>query len=304
MLPRFLFLSVLLFAATTVRGREWTDNTGKFHVEGDLKAVEDGSVLLTKSDGSSLKVPLDRLSECDRQFATKFCSVASLEFGNGHSLECTILQTSPTDFTIMHGFMVLRMPRSGVTAVKDVDSKIAPTAERLASFGRLQDSHCVCRGTTLGIDFQQIPATVIDNGVLRNVPYKSFRAGQDYEINIYGDPVAACWFRDRRSRRPLERGERQAKLHCIHLQSTARPADREAVRGLSLEKGKNVHNGITFEVTPPSDPDAYGGWWVSAYNEVVLNSVRANDKEMESITVAKNSLKPKTSAVCITRIVG
>ena len=37
-------------------------------------------------------------------------------------------------------------------------------------------------------DFRQIPATVIDNGVLRNVPYKSYNAAKDYEVNLYGDP--------------------------------------------------------------------------------------------------------------------
>ena len=32
---------------------------------------------------------------------------------------------------------------------------------------------------------KQIPATVVDKGVLKNVPYMSFRCGIDYEINIY-----------------------------------------------------------------------------------------------------------------------
>jgi len=35
---------------------------------------------------------------------------------------------------------------------------------------------------------------------------------------------------------------------------------------------------------------------VSVYNENVLNSVRASDKELESITVARNSLKPRVVA--------
>jgi hypothetical protein len=140
-------------------------------------------------------------------------------------------------------------------------------------------------------DFQQIPATVIDNGVLRNVPYKSFRAGHDYEINIYGDPVEPAGFEIGLHGGLLD--DDSAKQNCIaFICSLLRePADREAVRGLSLEKGKIVQKGLTLEVTPPSDPDAYGGWWVSAYNEGVLNSVRASDKEMESITVARNSLK-------------
>ena len=34
----------------------------------------------------------------------------------------------------------------------------------------------------------EIPATVIDNGEFKNVPYKSFRVNNDVELNIYGDP--------------------------------------------------------------------------------------------------------------------
>jgi hypothetical protein len=34
---------------------------------------------------------------------------------------------------------------------------------------------------------RQIPATVVDKGVMRNVPYLSFQSG-DYELNVYGDP--------------------------------------------------------------------------------------------------------------------
>jgi len=37
-------------------------------------------------------------------------------------------------------------------------------------------------------ELKQIPATVIDNGILKNVPYISFRcASAGYEINVYGD---------------------------------------------------------------------------------------------------------------------
>jgi hypothetical protein len=295
MLRRVVLLSVLMFAATTVSGREWTDGTGKFRVEADLQSVEDGMALLTKSDGSTVKVPLDRLRECDRQFATKLYSAANLELAGGHSLECTVLQTSPTNYTILHGFMVLHMPRSEVTAVKDVDSNCPAAVVRSP---RLADYRTVIVATAVqpwASDFKQIPATVIDNGVLRNVPYKSFRAGQDYEINIYGDPAAPAG---------VEIGVRgglladeNAKRDCVaFICSLLRePADRETVHNLSLAKGKTPRNGLTFEVTPPSDPDAYGGWWVSVYNEDALNSVRASDKEMEAITVARKSLKPKTS---------
>jgi len=126
MLHRILFLGTLMFVTIPAWGREWTDNTGRFRVEAELQGVEDGNVLLAKADGSTLRVPFHRLCDCDRQSATRLCSVASLEFGNGRSLECTVLQTGPTNVTVLHGFMVLRIPRSDMTAVKEVESKRAP----------------------------------------------------------------------------------------------------------------------------------------------------------------------------------
>jgi len=295
MFHRILCLSTLVFVTVPVSGREWTDNTGKFRVEAELQGVEDGTVLLSKADGHTLRVPLGRLCDSDRQFATKLCSVASLEFGNDNSLECTVLQTSATNVTVLYRSMVLRMPRSEVAAIKDVDFKRAPTAGRAS---RLADYKAVLVTAAIqpwASDLQQIPATVIDNGVLRNVPYKSFRAGRDYEINIYGDPAAPAGFEIGVRGGLLD--DESAKRNCLaFICSLLRdPADREGVRGLSVEKGKNLRNGLTLEVTPPSDPDAYGGWWVSVYSEQALDSMRASDKEMESITVAGDSLKSKRS---------
>jgi hypothetical protein len=293
MLHRLLLLSTLAFVTVPVWGREWTDNAGKFHVEAELQGIEDGAIVLTKADGGALKVPLDRLCDCDRQFATKLCSVASIEFGNGRSLECTVLQSSPSNVTVLHGFMVLRMPRSEVATVRDVDSKRVPMGRRSP---RLADYRTVIVAAAVqpwAADLQQIPATVIDNGVLRNVPYKSFRVGHDYELNIYGDPAAPAGF-EIGVRAGLLDNE-NAKRNCLNfICSLLRdPADREEVRGLAFEKGKNLRESLTFEVTPPSEPDAYGGWWISVYDEGCLNSVRASDKEMESITVARRSLKSK-----------
>ena len=49
-------------------GREWTDTTGKFKIEAELVSVADGNVQLRKKDGSMISVPLDKLSQEDREF--------------------------------------------------------------------------------------------------------------------------------------------------------------------------------------------------------------------------------------------
>jgi hypothetical protein len=295
MFYRLVLLGVVLFAAGTVLGREWSDSTGKFHVEAELQAVEGDTAVLAKADGSTLRVPLDRLSDCDSRFARTLFSRVSLELANGHSLPCTILQTNPTQYTILNGFMVLRMPRSELVGIKELDSKPATTAvspHRLAGFRTIVVATTAQPWAT---DFQQIPATVIDNGVLRNIPYKSFRAGRDYEINIYGDPDTPAGFEIGVHDSLLN--DASAKQNCVVFICGLlhEPADRASVHGLFLEKDKKLRDGLTFEVTPPSDPDAYGGWWVSVYNEGTLASVRATDAEMQAITVSRSAVSRRTS---------
>ncbi|MBU4272981.1 MAG: trypsin-like peptidase domain-containing protein [Planctomycetes bacterium] len=48
--------------------RVWTDSTGKFRIKAKCIGVEDGKVKLEKSDGSVLRVPLEKLSEADKRF--------------------------------------------------------------------------------------------------------------------------------------------------------------------------------------------------------------------------------------------
>ncbi|HBO44358.1 MAG TPA: hypothetical protein DD670_10585 [Planctomycetaceae bacterium] len=53
-------------SAPTVR--EWTDTTGKFRIMAEFLGLEDGNARLRKPDGTVLMVPLDRLSEKDREW--------------------------------------------------------------------------------------------------------------------------------------------------------------------------------------------------------------------------------------------
>jgi hypothetical protein len=62
-------------------------------------------------------------------------------------------------------------------------------------------------------DFHQIPATVIDTGVMKNVPYQSFRCGSDYEVNVYGDPDAPAAIEIGVYRELLK--DQKAKENCV-----------------------------------------------------------------------------------------
>jgi len=135
----------------------------------------------------------------------------------------------------------------------------------------------------------QIPATVIDNGALKNVPYVSFKSG-DYEFNIYGNPDSpACieiGIRNESLKNPV------AKKNCSELLTAllTRSTERALLAAMDFKKDKKVLDDLTFEITPETDPDAYGGWWISIYCEKELEKSRASEKELADITVKRSDV--------------
>jgi hypothetical protein len=59
---------VLAMSATDVRARTWTDSTGKYSVEADFLELHNGSVRLKKPDGTTIMVPINRLSRADQEY--------------------------------------------------------------------------------------------------------------------------------------------------------------------------------------------------------------------------------------------
>ena len=135
----------------------------------------------------------------------------------------------------------------------------------------------------------QIPATVIDTGVFKNVPYVSLRCGDDYEVNIYGDLDDPAAIEAGVYRKLL--GDKDAKQNCLNfiMGLLKQSADKEVVRSLNLDKDIKERSGVSFEITPPDGEDAYLGWWISVYSEEKLNRSRASDEEMSSLTVSKTA---------------
>jgi len=55
-------------AVSPVLARTWTDSTGKYTVDADLVAFNERHVVLQKADHQLISVPLEKLSDADRQF--------------------------------------------------------------------------------------------------------------------------------------------------------------------------------------------------------------------------------------------
>ena len=134
-------------------------------------------------------------------------------------------------------------------------------------------------------DLRQIPATVIDNGVLENVPYISFRCSSGgYEVNVYGDLDKPAGVEIGAINYLVKSDE--AKSNCVSFISSLFGADdRAVVRSLDVsQKDVQRRNGMTFETTFPDEADAYGGWWVSVYDESALTNARTSGAELLAIT--------------------
>lgn len=177
--------------------------------------------------------------------------------------------------------------------------KILAACALLLTAAALQDARPLatrarCRSAAAaapwGKNLKQIPSTVIDTGVLRHVPYASYRA-DDYEVNVYGDPAAPACFEIGIHGALLKSAE--AKRRCVEFVSglLGDASDRQILASLKMEVDKQMRAGLTFEVTPPTAPDAYGGWWISVYSEKELDRSRATPKEMERITTTRGLVK-------------
>ena len=167
---------------------------------------------------------------------------------------------------------------------------LVPQANAARPLPTRAKARAAATSTVWGKTLAQIPSTVIDKGVLRNIPYLSYKAG-DYELNVYGDPAAPAGVEIGVTKDLLK--SLGAKKTCVDFIAglLEDPEDKKLLGALKLEVDKKVRNGLTFEITPPTAEDAYGGWWVSVYDEAALDRSRASEDEMAKITVSKTAVK-------------
>lgn len=178
-----------------------------------------------------------------------------LNLASGNTITGTILQTNEVCVLVLTEFGTLSYPRSLVKDAK-VDPAEAPELSDTNRIPGFKKTVLSLAKQPWAANLRQIPATVIDNGVLRAVPYKSFRCGEDYEVNVYGDPDAPAAIEVGVYRTLTE--SNSAKDNCIHFISSllGRAADQEIVLHLDKTKDLKSSEGLTIETTPPSAPDA------------------------------------------------
>ncbi|HLF93139.1 MAG TPA: hypothetical protein VJB14_06745 [Planctomycetota bacterium] len=226
--------------------------------------------------------------------AASAASADTVKLNNGGSLEGIVIKESDGAVVVRLKYATVTVDRTDIESIEKKAPEEGPAAKavRLARWDRCIE---VAAARPWAGDLRQIPATVVDKGVLRNVPYMSHKSGL-YELNVYGDPdEPAC----------LEIGvtgdllkNDAAKKECLEVMAAllGDAKDVAVLRSLNLGTGKQERNGLTIEITPETAEDAYGGWWISVYDTKLLDEARATEEELKRITIAEDELEKEEDA--------
>lgn len=204
----------------------------------------------------------------------------TLVLKNGKTVHGLILKNSKDAVLIQEKFEEVSYPKSEIVRIVDDSNNEVFTG--VLKTGDLPSWRVVAnelRSNDSIRSMVEIPATVIDSGELKNIPYKSFRVNDDIELNIYGDPEdPACLevgiYGSRSGREKLRKTLRSYLAGYLTTRD-----EISKLYGLSLEKGLATSGDMTIEITPKDADDAYGAWWISLYNKKKLAKVRLSDKE-------------------------
>ena len=144
---------------------------------------------------------------------------------------------------------------------------------------------------------EQIPATAIDNGIYKNIPYLSFRINGLIEMNIYGDPddPGAVEFGAYGRGGSDDKIRRVLRSFLAGFLSSRKEVG--VIYSLPLAGGKKCVGDIGFLIIPPTAPDAYGGWWISLFNPQKLKAARLSDAEYAKLTRPFDRIVDKTGRV-------
>ncbi len=207
---------------------------------------------------------------------------------NGGKLEGVIIHDKGDEVVVRLKYATVELDRSEIASIdKKAEPAGAAAAARLPRWDKIID---IGSKKTWEGKFQQVPALVVDEGPLKNVPYMSFRSG-NYEFNLYGDPDAPAGIEFGVYNGLLK--DEAAKKKCIETvaELMGNPKDAEVLKTIGLTVVKKDREGFTFEITPETAPDAFGGWWVSVYDTAAIEKARASQEEMGKITATHEEME-------------
>ncbi len=221
-------------------------------------------------------------------FIASVAHADTIKLANGGTLEGIVLKETDASYVVKLKYGTTTLAKSDVLEI--VKTEVEPSK---AAAGRLTGwEKCVetIIAKSWSADFRPIPATVIDKGILQNVPYLSHRCG-NYEFNIYGDPDAPACLEIGIHNELLKSDDAKKECLAVMLAVLGDAKDVELLKTLNMKQDKKEREGLTFEFTPETAEDAYGGWWISIYDVKKLDASRATEKELAEITVSQEDIE-------------
>lgn len=210
-----------------------------------------------------------------------------LEMYDGRVLQGLILKNSPKYVILQTVEGEIQVPKDGIRRIHDeIDAELI--FPELTGRGRLPYWRAMVTDLRNHDDIrslQQIPATNIDRGVLRNIPYLSFRINRQSELNVYGnpqDPVAVEFGMLGRRKDSPKYQQIVREFLAGHLHTRE---EIGALYSLDLKNGgeKRIGN-LVFRITTPRDDDSYGGWWILVYDSKRIDRARVSDAQYAALT--------------------
>ncbi len=210
----------------------------------------------------------------------------SLVFKDGRTVRGLIIKNTVDSVTLQREFEETTYPKSEIVRIRD-EADIGIAFTDIHRKGDLPSWRVIANDLRTRDRIKslvEIPATTIDNGEFKNVPYMSFRANEDIELNIYGDPNDPAG---------IELGIYGAHSGNTKLRKVLRSylagfmtnrKELEALYAIDLNGGIREAGDLTVEITPKSAADAYGAWWISLYNRKDLDAVRMDTADYERLT--------------------
>ncbi|MBE2180776.1 MAG: hypothetical protein IAE97_09920 [Chthoniobacterales bacterium] len=218
--------------------------------------------------------------------AQDFLQTDTVVLKDGTEIRGLILRNSASNVLIETGREELEISKDNIRRIIDEPGDDAATSA-VTPAGRLPHWHSIVqdfRNHDATRTFRPVPATAIDNGFLRSIPYLSYRVNENAEMNIYGDPEDPV---------ALELGvygrgafNRRHRLTVREFLAGHLGSRREiaALYALDLDGGEIRAGRLAIRCTPPGAPDAYGGWWLCIYDPARLEKARVGDKAYAKVT--------------------
>lgn len=210
-----------------------------------------------------------------------------LEMLDGSSLRGLILRNSPHDVLIQTEKSEVLVPKSKIRRIHDApdDNVFYADITRRGDLPSWRSIVHDLRTHDSIKSFEMIPATTIDNGLLRNIPYLSFRVNELDELNVYGntDNPAAIEFGIYGRGRLTEQKRRVFREFIAgHLDTREEIA---ALYSLGRDQREARAGQLAFRLISPDDPDGYGGWWIVVYHPGRMEKARVSDREYAKVTL-------------------